>query len=292
MRSATTLALLLGFAAAPTAAQSTMPGMSGGAEQTQVAEAVTSPPPPNSAIPVSEPSTDASRDDPESAAENRSERTDQGEAGAEVNAASEIPETAPDATAETATEEMAVPEPPPAPEPPEAPAAAAPAEEPAPAETDTAETAEPVSEGSAAANEPTAEAAPSEASDQSAVTEESGSEQPQQAVLTTGDGPLQGGLLRVLYASGESALPEDAKSELKALAQKLLQEEGTQIQMLAYAQGDDSGPARRLATSRAMEVRNYLIDQGVRATRMEVQLLGNEVPDGPPDRVDIQAAVR
>lgn len=258
-----------------------MPNSGGGEWQTQIAEAVKSPPPPDSAVPVSEPSTDASRDDPESAAENRAEKMDQGEPGAEAGAAGAIPETAPDATAETATEEVATPEPPPAPEPPEAPAAAAPAEEPAPAETDSAEAAEPVPEETAAT-----EAA------EPAAAEEPESEQPQQAVLTTGDGPLQGGMLRVLYAADESDLPEDAKPELEALARKLLRQEGTQIQVLAYAHGEESGPARRLALSRAIEVRDYLIGQGLRSTRMDVQALGNDVPDGPSDRVDIQAAAR
>ncbi len=51
----------------------------------------------------------------------------------------------------------------------------------------------------------------------------------------------------------------------------------------------DGGPskARRLSLSRALAVRAFLIDQGVRSTRMDVRALGDKVQDGPSDRVDI-----
>ncbi|MCH8925159.1 MAG: OmpA family protein [Proteobacteria bacterium] len=45
--------------------------------------------------------------------------------------------------------------------------------------------------------------------------------------------------------------------------------------------------ARRLSLSRALAVRAYLIEQGVRSTRMDVRALGDKVPDGPADRVDV-----
>ena len=105
---------------------------------------------------------------------------------------------------------------------------------------------------------------------------------------------MQGGVLRVVFETAGSELPEDAKPHLKELAQKLLQEDDTRIQLLAYADGDssESSRARRLSLARALKVRGYLIDQGIRSTRMDVRALGNNVPDGPPDRVDIQAAPR
>jgi outer membrane protein OmpA-like peptidoglycan-associated protein len=69
----------------------------------------------------------------------------------------------------------------------------------------------------------------------------------------------------------------------------LRQDEGSRLQIVAYATGgDESGSqARRLSLSRALAVRSYLIDQGVRSTRMDVRALGNRSSDGPTDRVDI-----
>ena len=250
------------------------------AAETEVAEAVESPPPPESAVPDSEPA-------PESAAE---ETQEQMEASEPASASGS--ETM---TSDATTEETTAPAPPPAPEPPEAPASATPADDPPedePAENATAEASEPaVPEAEAAEETETAESGDGsdDGSGDDAATQDS-----QQAALTTGSGPMQGGTLRVIFATAESDLPEDAEAELKALAQKLLQEEGTRIQLLAYAGGDssESSRARRLSLARALEVRGYLIDQGIRSTRMDVRALGNNVPDGPPDRVDIQAAVR
>ena len=42
-----------------------------------------------------------------------------------------------------------------------------------------------------------------------------------------------------------------------------------------------------MSLSRALAVRAYLIDQGVRSTRMDVRALGSKVGDGPADRVDV-----
>ena len=50
--------------------------------------------------------------------------------------------------------------------------------------------------------------------------------------------------------------------------------------------------ARRLSLSRALQVRSYLIDQGVRSTRIDVRALGANVPSGPADRVDIKTVQR
>ena len=73
------------------------------------------------------------------------------------------------------------------------------------------------------------------------------------------------------------------------LADRLAGDAVLQVQLLAYAEGDEdnASKARRLSLSRALAVRSYLIDQGVRSTRIEVRALGNKVPEGPPDRVDV-----
>jgi outer membrane protein OmpA-like peptidoglycan-associated protein len=84
-------------------------------------------------------------------------------------------------------------------------------------------------------------------------------------------------------------LPEAAKRLLDPAIADLKKDENLRLQLVAYASGgDDAGSqARRLSLSRALAVRSYLIDQGVRSTRMDVRALGNRVPSGPPDRVDV-----
>ena len=59
---------------------------------------------------------------------------------------------------------------------------------------------------------------------------------------------------------------------------------------MAYAAGTDAeaSQARRLALSRALVVRSYLIEQGIGSARMDVRALGKKIEgDGPADRVDL-----
>lgn len=264
------------------------------AGETKVADAVENPPPPDSAVPESEPEPE-----PQAAAESA---TDSASREIEPSSEASAESTSASMTGASSAAASDTPEPPPAPEPPEAPASAAPAGEATQSETATAD----ASASTAGEPEP-AEAASAEetetASTETASTEpeaaaeeapEEGSGNAQTAARTTGPGPMQGGVLRVVFESAESELPEDVKPQLKELAQSLLQEEDTRIQLLAYADGDsaESSRARRLSLARALKVRGYLIDQGIRSTRMDVRALGSNVPDGPPDRVDIQAAPR
>ncbi|MFQ6018214.1 MAG: OmpA family protein [Kiloniellaceae bacterium] len=97
------------------------------------------------------------------------------------------------------------------------------------------------------------------------------------------------GGMRVLFQEGSAELSETAKGQLEDLAQRLRQEESTRVQLLAYAKATSNGAsrARRLSLSRALAVRAFLIDQGVRSTRMDVRALGDKIQDGPADRVDI-----
>ena len=61
------------------------------------------------------------------------------------------------------------------------------------------------------------------------------------------------------------------------------------IQVNAYASGTQEtvSAARRLSLSRALNVRSYLIEQGVRSTRIDVRAIGLPEDNGPADRVDI-----
>ena len=100
---------------------------------------------------------------------------------------------------------------------------------------------------------------------------------------------MQGGT-RVTFGVGTADISDGAKKELDNLAQSLGKDDQKRVQLVAYASGsaDEANQARRLSLSRALNVRAYLIDKGVRNTRMDVRALGNR-PDteGPADRVDI-----
>ncbi len=95
--------------------------------------------------------------------------------------------------------------------------------------------------------------------------------------------------LQLLFQPGEEALSENDKAALTALAGDLASDENQRIQLRAYASAQDgtSSMARRLALSRALEVRKFLIDNGVRSTRIDVRALGDNAETGPLDRIDI-----
>jgi outer membrane protein OmpA-like peptidoglycan-associated protein len=92
------------------------------------------------------------------------------------------------------------------------------------------------------------------------------------------------------FAAGTADLTPAARSALDNIAKALASDDGRRVQLVAYATGteDEANQARRISLSRALNVRAYLIDHGVRNTRMDVRALGNR-PDGnkPADRVDI-----
>ena len=94
----------------------------------------------------------------------------------------------------------------------------------------------------------------------------------------------------MLFESGSAKLPDSARDALLGLVGKLEANQGTRLQIDAYAAGsrETASVARRLSLSRALSVRSYLIEQGVRSTRMDVRALGNKAsdPPAPADRVD------
>ncbi|WP_282606688.1 OmpA family protein [Pelagibius sp. Alg239-R121] len=100
--------------------------------------------------------------------------------------------------------------------------------------------------------------------------------------------------VQVLFGSNEAALSGQAKSSLESVAEAMLADEASEVQLFAYAgQADiDATQARRLSLSRAMAVRAYLIGKGVRPARMQVRALGNKTTSGSPDRVDVVPAKR
>lgn len=95
--------------------------------------------------------------------------------------------------------------------------------------------------------------------------------------------------VRLLFPVNEATLPEDALQALAGIARRLEAEHNLYVQLLAYAEGteDEASKARRLSLSRALAVRSYLMNDGVRSTRIEVRALGHKAEGGPADRVDV-----
>lgn len=102
---------------------------------------------------------------------------------------------------------------------------------------------------------------------------------------------MEGGetLMQIVFQEGATRVPDGKMADLKSLAARMAKDEEMRLQLLAFAEGTDANAskARRLSLSRALAVRSYLIDQGVRSTRIDVRALGNKAGSGPSERVDV-----
>jgi outer membrane protein OmpA-like peptidoglycan-associated protein len=109
------------------------------------------------------------------------------------------------------------------------------------------------------------------------------------AIVSTGDADLTGEDIRILFQPDDDALTAQDESVLRGLAGRLEAEPDRRIQLRAYAssEGTSASDARRLALSRALAVRAFLIENNVRSTRIDVRALGDKAESGPLDRIDI-----
>lgn len=103
-----------------------------------------------------------------------------------------------------------------------------------------------------------------------------------------------GRALQIIFDSGESKLPGSVDRDLGAIADQIKESDNLRIQLMAYAGGDDlsASKARRLSLSRALSVRSYFIENGVRSTRIDVRALGDKTNEEPLNRVDINIVER
>ena len=110
----------------------------------------------------------------------------------------------------------------------------------------------------------------------------------------TGTPLVPGRAMQIVFKSTASKLPDTAKAGLETLAAKLKGQPALRLHLLAYAGGESLsyGKARRLSLARAMSVRSYLIESGVRSTRIDVRALGNKTAEEPLNRVDVTVAER
>jgi outer membrane protein OmpA-like peptidoglycan-associated protein len=99
-----------------------------------------------------------------------------------------------------------------------------------------------------------------------------------------------GSLNAINFGAGTTELPTSAKPALDAVAAKLVTNDALRVQVVAHATGgsDQAIEARRISLARAVAVRGYLIDKGVRSLRIDVRALGNRADDAPAgDQVDL-----
>ncbi|MBC6440470.1 MAG: OmpA family protein [Rhodospirillales bacterium] len=99
---------------------------------------------------------------------------------------------------------------------------------------------------------------------------------------TTGD-------MTILFEADSNALTDADEDMLRGLAGQLDANRDRRLQLRAYASSENSSAsdARRLALSRALAVRAFLIENNVRSTRIDVRALGDKAEGGPLDRIDI-----
>lgn len=97
--------------------------------------------------------------------------------------------------------------------------------------------------------------------------------------------PVEGDAFTIAFEPDSADLPETGTTLLAGIAARLARDENTRLQLRAYAQGsrDTPGEARRLSLNRALVVRAFLVDQGIRGTRIDVRALGATAPDVPVD---------
>ena len=174
-------------------------------------------------------------------------------------AAEEVPEPAPTAASSVA----AVPEIEP---------------EPAPIEREPAPVVEPVAEPEPArAAEPVGEPEPRQVASLSPVAL-----------------PPEGGhILLIEFSGAGTRLSPAAEEALRAVATAVAEADGRlQLQAFAGGSGENASGARRTSLSRALAVRSFLIEAGVRSTRVDVRALGTAGDSGPAERVDVLYVAR
>ena len=100
---------------------------------------------------------------------------------------------------------------------------------------------------------------------------------------------VQGGVVTIAFPGGQGELPAGDLTALDALAKQYATGED-RLQIRAYATNsvsDGGSGARRLSLTRALAVRQYLIDKGIRSTRIDVRALGAPTDGSAADRVEI-----
>lgn len=103
-----------------------------------------------------------------------------------------------------------------------------------------------------------------------------------------------GRAMRIGFDAANTKLTDADKPNLLALATAVRGKSDFRLQLLAYAGGKDlsTSKARRMSLSRALSVRSFLIENGIRSTQIDVRALGKKTTEKPVNRVDVNLARR
>ncbi len=95
--------------------------------------------------------------------------------------------------------------------------------------------------------------------------------------------------LTLEFGGNTTELSSALQAKLDEVANHLQQGLASRLQVRAFATGEDGtkGSARRIALARALSVRSYLMDKGIKPARVDVRALGTETDRTPLDRVDL-----
>lgn len=95
-------------------------------------------------------------------------------------------------------------------------------------------------------------------------------------------------LARIGFDPGGATLSQSAAADLESFVRAFGRRAG-RMTLKSYAGeiGDTSTTARRLSLKRVLAVRDFLIERGISAERLDVRALGGARDAGPLDRVDI-----
>ena len=91
------------------------------------------------------------------------------------------------------------------------------------------------------------------------------------------------------FPGNSSDLNSESQRKLDAVIAQMKGMIEGRLQVRGYAAGEDGSQssARRIALSRALAVRSYLMDKGIKPTRVDVKAAGSETDRQPLDRVDL-----
>jgi outer membrane protein OmpA-like peptidoglycan-associated protein len=92
----------------------------------------------------------------------------------------------------------------------------------------------------------------------------------------------------VVFGANSAEISDRAKADLDRVAKTISEQRMSQVELRAFAGGDDPVDARKVALVRALAVRSYLIDQGVTA-RIEVGTFAPARNGKGGERVDVLA---
>ncbi|WP_343866312.1 OmpA family protein, partial [Caenispirillum bisanense] len=108
---------------------------------------------------------------------------------------------------------------------------------------------------------------------------------PQQAALPT----TAEAISTIAFTPGQPEPAQDIGSLVAGLTAQLGATPAARVRLNAYAPGapEEESQSRRLSLARALAIRARLVEAGLTPTRIEVRALGNKVPDGSADRVDV-----